>query len=272
MLVTWIPTLLALGLWLYGLYLALTRTKSPTAKAVAVVALLGLFLSFGGADLALTPGKEGYPFTVERTRTLPSLNAVEVALTNAEVVIRPGPGQLKLVYRAKSAAALARMRPVVEIEDGRLTILDDHQPHRTAYRVVLELPQPVAARVSVTNGKLKAKDRLKSLAFSATNGEARLEDYRPTGPTTINATNGELALLNFAPLAPTRIEMINGKVLVEAARPLRVRAQVTNGVIRLPGETRTGSGGTWVSYGPDAAPALVVRLLNGEFSYKEVKP
>ena len=268
----WILSLLALGLWLYGLYLALTRTKSPTAKAVAGVALLGLFLSFGGTDLALTSEKEGYPFTVERTRTLPSLNAVEVALTNAEVVIRPGPGQLKLVYRAKSAAALARMRPVVEIEDGRLTILDDHQPHRTAYRVVLELPQPVAARVSVTNGKLKAKDRLKSLAFSATNGEARLEDYHPTEPTTIDATNGELALLNFAPLAPTQIEMINGKVRVEAARPLRIRAQVKNGAIRLPGETRTGNGGTWVTYGPTAAPVLVVRLLNGGLSYKEVKP
>ena len=265
-----ILSLLALGLWLYGLYLALTRTKSPTAKGVAAVALLGLFLSFGGADLTLTPGKEGYPFTVEKTRTLPSLNAVEVALTNAEVVIRPGSGRIKLVYRAKSAAALARMRPTIEFEDGSLKILDRRQPHRTAYRVVLELPRPVAARIAVTNGKLKVKNRLKSLIFSATNGEVDLEGYRPIGPTALNVTNGKVALSGFAPEGPTRIDLTNGRIEVRAERPLRVEARVTNGVVRHQG--RALAAGKSVAFGPTDAPRLAVRILNGELTYWEVHP
>ncbi len=266
-----IPTLLALALWLYGLYLALTRTKSPTAKAVAVVALLGLFFAFGGVNVTLEPESGGYPYTSKTTRDLPTLKAVEIGLTNAEVFVGRGAGQLFLTYRAKSPAALARMRPVAEIEDGRLRILDDHQPRGTAYRVVLALPASVAARVSVTNGMLKAEDRLKSLAFSATNAEVRLKDYRPTGPTEIHATNGEVSLVGFAPEAPTRINLVNGRVRVRAAMPLRIEAQITNGALQLPGKIVTDPKGRAVSYGPPDAPSLSVSLLNGELDYEEVQ-
>ena len=266
-----IPTLLALALWLYGLYLALTRTKSPTAKAVAVLALLGLFFAFGGVNVTLKPESGGSPYTTKTTRGLPPLKAVEIGLTKAEVVVGPGSGRLRLVEKAKTAAALARMHPGVRVADGRLQIVDDHQPKGTVYRVELALPKAVAARVSATNGVLKAEDRLKSLAFSATNAEARLKDYRPTGPTEIHATNGEVNLEGFAPEAPTRINLINGRVRVRAAMPLRIEARITNGALRLPGKIVTDPKGRAVSYGPPDAPSLNVSLLNGELDYEEVK-
>jgi len=266
-----IPSLLALALWLYGLYLGLTRTKSPTAKGVALVALLGLFFALGGVDVALEPESGGYPYTTKETKDLPALETVEISLTNAEVFVGRGAGQLFLTHRAKSAAALARMRPVVEIQDGRLKIRDDHQPKGTTYRVVLALPLSVALRLSVTNGVLKAEDRLKHLSLSATNAEVWLKDYRPTGPTTIRATNGEVSLAGFAPKAPTRINLVNGRVRVRAARPLRIEAHITNGVLRLPGKTVTDFKGRAVSYGPPEAPSLTVSMINGELDYEEVK-
>ncbi len=272
MLGTWIPTLLALALWLYGLYLALTRTKSPTAKGVTLAALIGLFLAFGGFDLALVPGPGGYPHTLEKTRTLPPLKGIVIALTNAEVVVGPGSGRLRLVEKAKTAAALARMHPSVRVTDGRLQIIDDHQPKGTAYRIELDLPSPVAARISLTNGALRAEDRLSALWFSATNGDVRLANYRPTGPTTLAMTNGEVRILGFAPEAPTRIDLTNGEVTVRAEKPLKVKARVTNGAIRLPDRTRAAAGGSEATYGPEQAPPLTVRILNGEVDYREGSP
>ncbi len=74
------------------------------------------------------------------------------------------------------------MRPAVRIEGGRLSIRDDRQPRNTLYRIELDLARPLTAKISLTNGELKAEDRLDGLELSATNGEARLEGYRPTAP------------------------------------------------------------------------------------------
>ncbi len=266
-------TLLAAAVWLYGLYLALTRTKSPTARAVVAVALVGLFLGTGGIGLNLDlGGGRGYPYTRQEERRLPGIRALDLAVTNAEAIVRPGDGRLTLVYRAKSRAALARMHPRVRVEDGRLVVRDDRQPRGTVYRFELGLRAPVVARIALTNGELKAEDRLASLDFSATNGEVRLRDYRPTGPTVLGLTNGEVEILGFAPEAATRINLTNGEVRIRAERPLRVRARVTNGAIRLPGATHAAAGGAEVTYGPDQAPPILVRILNGELDYREANP
>jgi len=265
-------TLLAAALWLYGLYLALTRTRSPTAKGVAVLALAGLFLATGGTEISVGPGTQSYPFRLEKSRPLPALKRVTVTATNAEVAIRPGKANLVLTMLAKSQSALARMRPVIRVGDDGLTIQDDRQPKGTVYRIELALPEPVAAKIALTNGVLKAEDRLASLTFSAANGEARLSDFRPTGPTRLTFTNGTVRLGGFAPSAPTEVTLTNGEVRVRAAKPLRVEARITNGAIRLPDGTRAAAGGARATYGPAGAPPLVVHILNGELDYQEVAP
>ncbi len=268
----WIFTLLATAIWLYGLYLALTRTRSRTAIGVTLAALIGLFLASGGVQVSLGPGASRYPYTVAKTLPLPALERVTIAATNAEVIVRPGKGTLTLVQLAKNRAALDGMHPSVRVEHGGLAIRDDHQPRGTAYRIELDLPSPVAARISLTNGALRAEDRLSALWFSATNGEVRMTDYRPSGPTTLAMTNGEVRILGFAPEAPTRIDLTNGEVTVRAEKPLRVQARVTNGAIRLPDRTRAAAGGAEATYGPEQAPPLTVRILNGEVDYREGSP
>ncbi len=271
----WILSLLALGLWLYGLYLALTRTKSLTAKGVAVAGLAGLAFAFWGPNfevrVGLTPDA-GFAYTLEKEEALPQLEEIEIAATNALVVVRPGPGRLRVSYQARIERALARMHPDLAVEEGKLRFWDDRQPKGTLYRIELALPEPVAARVSVTNGELKAEDRLKSLVFSATNGKVDLEDYRPTGATVINATNGKVVLSGFAPEGPTRIDLTNGDVEVRAERPLRIKARVTNGSVHLPGKSLGGAGGVEVTYGPEQAPLLSVHILNGKLQYLEESP
>ena len=266
-------TLLAVAAWLYGLFLALTRTKSLTAKAVVALSLLGLFLGTGVVTVRAECAEDrGYPYTREAERALPAIHALELALTNAEVIVHPGNGRLTLTYKARHRAALARMRPEVRLAGDRLILRDDRQPRGTVYRVELTLPRPVVAKIAFTNGELRAKDRLSALDFSATNGVVRLRDYRPTGTTRISCTNGKVELRAFAPQGPTRMELMNGAVRVLAARPLKVHARITNGTIRLPGTRRAAAGGAEVTYGPDQAPPILVRILNGELDYREVNP
>ena len=81
-----------------------------------------------------------------------------------------------------------------------------------------------------------------------------------------------MTLSGFAPEGPTRIDLTNGDVEVRAERPLRIKARVTNGSVHLPGKSLGGAGGVEVTYGPENAPLLVVRVLNGVVDYGAETP
>ena len=261
--------LLAAALWLYALFLALTRTKSPTAKGVAVASLL-LLAGISLKDLAVPPQTGGYPFESQEDHELGEVDAVEIYLMNAEIKVAPGPGRLELVKKAKSPRALLGVRPRVETRGPRLKIHDPKQPKGSLYQLTLTLPNPAALTVRVSNGIFEAQDTLRALDFSATNASLKLARFAPQAPSRIAITNGEVRLSGYAPRAPLKITLTNGTVEVHARGPVHYRVDLTNGQIRYPEGTASGRGP--FEWGDPEAPELWISATNGEVVIEEERP
>ncbi len=247
-----------LVLLVLGVYLSLTRSKSPTARVVMLLSLLGLVVAY--LEGHEPESKRGdYPYTETEVHAIGAPERVILALVNAEIRIGEGPGELILTKRARKKEDLLRMRPEVRVEAGTLRITDPHPPRNTAYRVVLRLPRPVKARIAVTNGELRGNDRLDGLELTATNLSLDLTAFAPKAPSRISATNGRIVLKAFAPEADVRASFTNGSVRVEPAGPVRIRVNLTNGAVTYPGGTAKAP----LAWGPEDAPRLQIDATNG---------
>ncbi len=262
-------TLAAGALWLYALYLALTRTKSPTARGVALTILLaaaGLYAK----GLAESGGGNRYAFEASESHELGGVRVLEVNLMNAEITLAPGPARLELRKKAKSPRDLLRARIMVEEEGGRLRITDPRQPKGSLYQIKLTLPEPVAATLRFTNGTFTAEDTLSALDLSATNASIELKDFAPELPSRISATNSWVVLLDYAPQAPLKISVTNGSVRVRPRLPVHVRVNLVNGWARYPGGVAKGK--RPFEWGDPQAPELRISATNGKVVIEEEEP
>ncbi len=273
-----------LGNLLYGLilfyvtYLAIFRSKSQTAKALALIAMATLIyfwsastLGTPSAGFTLAPVKPEPGAQITTVKPIEPFSALEVNLQNARLEIVPGPWQIEVTKKARNPGALTTMRLVSTRSGERLRLFAKGEGTNRSFSIKLQVPRPLKAKVEVANGSLQIEPGTAySLSARLGNGEVTIDGFSPRADCELEVQNGTISLTDFAPEVPCRLQVINGEVDLAAKIPIRIDLRLTNGIVELPGQrSRRVAAGFRQTFGPENAPAVRVDITNGRFQMSE---
>jgi len=223
--------------------------------------------------------------TDEWTRTYPLApdGRSEVANLNGPIDLSEGPAGANVeVHASIIAKALTDAGAKDVLARGRIeettspasvkieTVMPRPNPGSYEVRYTLKVPAGVEARVSATNGSVKATGLTGKLKASVVNGPVELHDM--AGEIDASSVNGPVSVTLINLTAPVRLETTNGRLTLELPKASRANltARVVNGSLNVSGlpvqeqrgsrirnlETALNGGG----------PAVDLRTTNGRIT------
>jgi len=249
---------------LQSLTLALSRPallRSAAAGLVLSTAIPGLTAcdiqvrEGGGVKVGMYSARATDDWT--RTYVLPAGGHIEVTNLNGPIEVSEGPAGAGVeVHASITAKALTDAGAKEILSKGRIeettspdgvkveTVVPRGMSGSYEVRYEIHVTPGVEARVSTSNGSVKATGLTGKLKASVVNGPVELSDM--AGPLDAASVNGSVSVKLTNVTAPVRLETTNGRLTLELPKASRANlsARVVNGglnVSGLPVEEQRGS-------------------------------